>query len=116
MHKDTNVLFPLLFSCDLDVSMFNCDFHYSISRLFPIALRGKENTVANACDLSPLHSGTQVHGITHEVQLVEYVFFAELMIANVAVCFLALFRFHVLSKLLSFMAPIDHTSMNDDAR
>ncbi|CAO2644631.1 Protein AATF [Lemmus lemmus] len=25
-------------------------------------------------------------------------------------------RFHVLSKLLSFMAPIDHTSMNDDAR
>uniref|UniRef100_A0A9L0TSU9 Apoptosis antagonizing transcription factor n=1 Tax=Equus caballus TaxID=9796 RepID=A0A9L0TSU9_HORSE len=25
-------------------------------------------------------------------------------------------RFHVLSKLLSFMAPIDHTTMNDDAR
>ncbi|XP_052050932.1 protein AATF isoform X2 [Apodemus sylvaticus] len=25
-------------------------------------------------------------------------------------------RFHVLSKLLSFMAPIDHTEMNDDAR
>lgn len=25
-------------------------------------------------------------------------------------------RFHVLSKLLSFMAPIDHTAMNDDAR
>uniref|UniRef100_G3SY43 Apoptosis antagonizing transcription factor n=1 Tax=Loxodonta africana TaxID=9785 RepID=G3SY43_LOXAF len=24
-------------------------------------------------------------------------------------------RFHVLSKLLSFMAPIDHTAMNDDA-
>ncbi|KAM9597152.1 protein AATF isoform 2-T2 [Trichechus inunguis] len=24
-------------------------------------------------------------------------------------------RFHVLSKLLSFMAPIDHTTMNDDA-
>ncbi|XP_038184740.1 protein AATF isoform X2 [Arvicola amphibius] len=28
----------------------------------------------------------------------------------------AMGRFHVLSKLLSFMAPIDHTSMNDDAR
>uniref|UniRef100_A0A8I6AI79 Apoptosis antagonizing transcription factor n=1 Tax=Rattus norvegicus TaxID=10116 RepID=A0A8I6AI79_RAT len=25
-------------------------------------------------------------------------------------------RFHVLSKLLSFMAPIDHTAMNDEAR
>ncbi|XP_072503054.1 protein AATF isoform X1 [Notamacropus eugenii] len=25
-------------------------------------------------------------------------------------------RYHVLSKLLSFMAPIDHTTMNDDAR
>ncbi|XP_008568029.1 PREDICTED: protein AATF [Galeopterus variegatus] len=25
-------------------------------------------------------------------------------------------RFHILSKLLSFMAPIDHTTMNDDAR
>nr|XP_008532798.1 PREDICTED: protein AATF isoform X1 [Equus przewalskii] len=25
-------------------------------------------------------------------------------------------RFHVLSKLLSFMVPIDHTTMNDDAR
>ncbi|XP_051014135.1 protein AATF [Acomys russatus] len=25
-------------------------------------------------------------------------------------------RFHVLSKLLSFMVPIDHTAMNDDAR
>ncbi|KAM5308351.1 protein AATF isoform 2-T2 [Glossophaga mutica] len=25
-------------------------------------------------------------------------------------------RFHVLSKLLSFMAPIDHTTMNDEAR
>lgn len=25
-------------------------------------------------------------------------------------------RFHVLSKLLSFMAPIDHTAMSDDAR
>ncbi|XP_007464952.1 PREDICTED: protein AATF isoform X2 [Lipotes vexillifer] len=25
-------------------------------------------------------------------------------------------RFHVLSRLLSFMAPIDHTTMNDDAR
>lgn len=25
-------------------------------------------------------------------------------------------RFHVLNKLLSFMAPIDHTTMNDDAR
>ncbi|XP_029402541.1 protein AATF isoform X2 [Mus pahari] len=25
-------------------------------------------------------------------------------------------RFHVLSKLLSFMAPIDHTTMSDDAR
>lgn len=38
------------------------------------------------------------------------------MVTNVALCFLALFRFHVLSKLLSFMAPIDHTEMNDDAR
>ncbi|KAG8520200.1 Protein AATF, partial [Galemys pyrenaicus] len=28
----------------------------------------------------------------------------------------AMGRFHVLSKLLSFMAPIDHTTMNDDAR
>ncbi|KAF3816710.1 hypothetical protein GH733_014058 [Mirounga leonina] len=27
----------------------------------------------------------------------------------------AMGRFHVLSKLLSFMAPIDHTTMNDDA-
>ena len=26
MLKDTNVLFPLLFSCDLNVSRFNCDF------------------------------------------------------------------------------------------
>ncbi|XP_022408411.1 protein AATF isoform X2 [Delphinapterus leucas] len=28
----------------------------------------------------------------------------------------AMGRFHVLSRLLSFMAPIDHTTMNDDAR
>lgn len=66
-------------------------FHYSFSRLLPIALRGKENTVANACDLSPLHSGTQVHGIAYGIQLVEYVFFAELMIANVAVCLFSCF-------------------------
>ncbi|XP_057572176.1 protein AATF isoform X2 [Hippopotamus amphibius kiboko] len=28
----------------------------------------------------------------------------------------AMGRFHVLSKLLSFMAPVDHTTMSDDAR
>lgn len=43
--------------------------------------------------------------------------FSRLIVTNVAAClFPAFFRFHVLSKLLSFMAPIDHTTMNDDAR
>ena len=44
-------------------------------------------------------------------------FFSRLVVTNATACSrLVLFRFHVLSKLLSFMAPIDHTTMNDDAR
>lgn len=50
------------------------------------------------------------------LHLIECVSFSRLIVTNVAAWFPTLFGFHVLSKLLSFMAPIDHTTMNDDAR
>lgn len=93
-----------------------CCFHYSSTRLFPVALRGKERRELQVpVNFPTLHCGAKVHGSVMGFSW-SHVSFAELMVTDVVVCFLALFRFHVLSKLLSFMAPIDHTAMSDDAR
>jgi hypothetical protein len=102
--------------CQSHVPAQPCCFHCSSTRLFPVALRGKERRELQVpVNFPTLHCGTKVHGSVMGFSW-SRVSFAELMVTDFAVCLLALFRFHVLSKLLSFMAPIDHTAMSDDAR
>lgn len=99
----------------------HCHLQCAVTRLFSCSIKEKGFlVVSGACLRIVPHSTLEPpiplinSGVCY---LIGCVSFCKFIVADVAAClFPTLFRFHVLSKLLSFMAPIDHTTMNDDAR